>query len=56
MGHWHECRICKQYFECHCEVLCRLSSCCRDCTQKLRETLFMDSALKQLLGLPTNNN
>ncbi len=56
MGHWHGCRICKEYFECHCEASHRLSVCCQDCTRKLRETLIVDSALKQLLRLPGSNN
>jgi hypothetical protein len=56
MKHWHECRICKEYFECRCGASHRLSAYCQDCTRELRDTLVVDSALKQLLRLPSSNN
>jgi hypothetical protein len=57
MSHWHKCRICKEYFECcRCEASHRLSVCCQDCTRELRETLFVDSALKQLFRRLSSNN
>jgi len=56
MSHWHECRVCKEYFECRCQAFHRLSVRCPDCTRKLCETLTVDSALKQLLRLPSSTN
>jgi hypothetical protein len=56
MSHWHECRICKEYFACHCQGFASLSVCCQDCAQSFRQTLIVESALKRLLRLPTSNN
>jgi hypothetical protein len=56
MSHWHECRICKEYFACHYQGFARLSVCCQDCARSFRQTLIVESALKRLLRLPTSNN
>jgi hypothetical protein len=56
MSHWHECRICKEYFECRREAPHRLSACCQDCTRELRETFIVDSAMKELFPWPSSNN
>jgi len=56
MSHWHEYRVCKEYFDCRSEASHRLSVRCPDCARKLRETLIVDSALKQLVQLPSGNN
>jgi len=49
MKHWHECRICKEYFECECGVSHNLSACCLDCRGMQRQQVFMDSIVVGLL-------
>ena len=55
MRHWHECRICKERFECSCDASARLSMYCQDCLRMLRETLLVDSVLQGMLRLGSNN-
>lgn len=55
MRHWHECRICKECFECSCDASARLSTYCQDCLRMLRETLLVDSVLNGTLRLGSNN-
>ena len=55
MRHWHECRICKDRFECSCDASARLSMYCQDCLRMLRETLLVDSVLQGMLRLGSNN-
>ncbi len=56
MNHWHECRICKEYFECSCNASDRLAVCCQDCAQMVRHKLLVDSVMKVLLRMPESNN
>ncbi len=36
MKHWHECSICKEYFECACGVTHRVLAFCEDCPHSVR--------------------
>lgn len=56
MKHWHECIICKEYFECGCNASDRLSVCCPDCSQMVRERLVVDSVMDRLLRLRESSN
>ena len=51
MNHWHECRICKEYFECRCDASDRASVCCEDCLRMRREKVFIDSIVQGLLQI-----
>ncbi len=48
MKHWHECGICKEYFECACSASHRVLAFCDDCVHMRRESVEMSSIV---LGL-----
>lgn len=51
MNHWHECRNCKEHFECRCNTPTKLSASCADCVRMRRETLLIDSVALGLLHI-----
>ena len=56
MKHWHECRICKEYFECGCDDPTNLGVACDDCKRVRRETVSVDSVIRELLRRAATDN
>ena len=54
--HWHQCRTCGEYFECHCNNRAKRAAYCCDCTRLRQAQSIVDAALFQILRSPITRN